>query len=242
MVLEKTAPLEYGGDMAGDVGACYFSRPMLGKHMCFDGRYLHAAPSDLRSQLWPSVTADRGGAGAGEKRRVTFLVNIWLNHKPLAAEPPEDAVLERMRARGPVPVRLAVVRAPRAVQVGGQGEGAAREVVWEFRGEGRGRYSVIVPVPVTPMPEEDDAVCVQCSGGEAKGPRVERAVSRKRARGAEEGQDGDGRYKAGSSAGQAEGESGESSTEDDSDDDEDSQASGSEEEDDEGDGEDSEEN
>ena len=57
---------------------CYYvSCPSLGKHISFDGRFLHAAPSQL---LLPSSTT------ATDYFRVTFLVNIWLNHRPIGVQ------------------------------------------------------------------------------------------------------------------------------------------------------------
>jgi hypothetical protein len=51
------------------VRAVHLSTPLLGKHICFDGRLLHAAPSDLSGCF--AKKSGRKGA------RVTLLVNIW---------------------------------------------------------------------------------------------------------------------------------------------------------------------
>lgn len=58
----------------------HVSWPWVGKHIAFDGRWLHGAPPDL---------ADLAEAPAEStaKRRCTFLVNVWLNHKPVNAVP-----------------------------------------------------------------------------------------------------------------------------------------------------------
>ena len=37
--------------VSGEAGVAWISRPQLGKHICFDGRYLHAAPADLALPL-----------------------------------------------------------------------------------------------------------------------------------------------------------------------------------------------
>ena len=82
----------------------YVSWPHKGKHLSFDGRFLHAAPSEfLERGLFEkqteipfdqrSETNDENSKSKiqmDEKnktierryRRVTFLVNIWLNYKP----------------------------------------------------------------------------------------------------------------------------------------------------------------
>jgi len=53
------------------------SWPEQGKHMAFDGRHLHA--------VFPSLTraAERNHLAEEGENRVTFLVNIWLGHRPL---------------------------------------------------------------------------------------------------------------------------------------------------------------
>ena len=51
---------------------CCFPKPT--RHFAFDGRYLHGAVS--------------GGKPASEQsHRVTLLINIWLNHEPITADP-----------------------------------------------------------------------------------------------------------------------------------------------------------
>ena len=69
----------------------FLSRPAFGKHVSFDGRFLHAAPGELslwadsgngrESQTQPPE-ADGGSAVAAvtqAAQRVSFLVNLWLN-------------------------------------------------------------------------------------------------------------------------------------------------------------------
>ena len=48
--------------------------PRIGRHLCFDGRWLHGAPASMRP-----TTAD--GLETSYER-VTFCVNVWINHKP----------------------------------------------------------------------------------------------------------------------------------------------------------------
>lgn len=78
MVFEDTTPDE--GMLNQDIEEAYISWPRTGKHLSFDGRFLHGAPSDLlASRDDSSMNSD--------KTRVTFLVNIWLFHQPLGVEP-----------------------------------------------------------------------------------------------------------------------------------------------------------
>jgi len=55
-----------------EAGALCF--PAIGRFLSFDGRLLHAAPRDLAAPV--------GASNDGSAVRLTFLVNIWLQHKP----------------------------------------------------------------------------------------------------------------------------------------------------------------
>jgi hypothetical protein len=57
------------------ITTAHVSHPQRGKHVVFDGRLLHAAPAHSLLRL-PGVDMD-GGV------RVTFLVNVWLGHRPI---------------------------------------------------------------------------------------------------------------------------------------------------------------
>ena len=67
------------------------SWPRTGKHLSFDGRFLHAAPREfIEDEVWkeqikiPDGPEDEAAKKllSRRHRRVTFLVNIWLNYKP----------------------------------------------------------------------------------------------------------------------------------------------------------------
>lgn len=82
----------------------YVSYPAPCKHVSFDGRYLHGAPdcTALRrtgtttttttpSSASPSSSSSVTASTPSSHLRITFLVNIWLNHRPLGVSPlPED--------------------------------------------------------------------------------------------------------------------------------------------------------
>ena len=88
----------------------YVSFPRAGKHLSFDGRFLHAAIPDFledgefeRQYAMPSCETDgeKGTAQVSTRdrrrhRRVTFLVNIWLNYKPFNVELFPDPMLDKM--------------------------------------------------------------------------------------------------------------------------------------------------
>ena len=71
--------------VCGAVTECVVSWPEWGKQITFDGKFLHGAPAELA----------RGSAR--REKRVTFLVNVWLNHKPVTAEPLSADELSAMK-------------------------------------------------------------------------------------------------------------------------------------------------
>ncbi|KAH9098024.1 hypothetical protein LEN26_016828 [Aphanomyces euteiches] len=77
VILDKRGTFNYGADISGPLRECIVSHPAPGKHITFDGELLHGAPSDL---AFPRVNEDAEGL------RVTFLVNIWINHKPVESQ------------------------------------------------------------------------------------------------------------------------------------------------------------
>lgn len=82
VVLGRISPMESHAlrGVVGPVDEAVLSRPAQGKHISFDGRMLHGAPAD--ADLWTGqAPADSAST------RVTFLVNVWLNHVPSSAEP-----------------------------------------------------------------------------------------------------------------------------------------------------------
>jgi hypothetical protein len=94
----------------------FLSWPKFGKHLSFDGRYLHAAPADLMEkgafqkqcqipehQPQNKATEETGDATTTDKtklqrrhRRVTFLVNVWLNYKPFGVKPFPDTMINKL--------------------------------------------------------------------------------------------------------------------------------------------------
>jgi hypothetical protein len=83
----------------------FVSWPLRGKHTSFDGRYLHAAPCDLMEdgvfekqiQFTPSEDDEKWNKIQKRRhRRVTVLVNIWLNYKPFDVKPFPDTMIEKM--------------------------------------------------------------------------------------------------------------------------------------------------
>lgn len=135
-VLEAIEPPEGDGGGASQplrVTAAYLSRPRVGKHIAFDGRWLHAAPSELRGTLGilPQGSTELGC------RRFTFLVNIWVNHKPLSASPfPNPATLSGASgaAGGLVPLPGAV--ATEVPRITCTPDDSLQQFKWHFCPEG----------------------------------------------------------------------------------------------------------
>eukprot|EP00747_Dinoflagellata_sp_TGD_P216215 gnl/TRDRNA2_/TRDRNA2_88801_c0_seq1.p1 gnl/TRDRNA2_/TRDRNA2_88801_c0~~gnl/TRDRNA2_/TRDRNA2_88801_c0_seq1.p1 ORF type:complete len:372 (+),score=28.26 gnl/TRDRNA2_/TRDRNA2_88801_c0_seq1:186-1301(+) len=63
-------------NITGPLHRIHLSYPRVGKHICFDGQLLHGGAAGL-GHLWPQTAT----------KRVTFLANIWLNHRPLEVQP-----------------------------------------------------------------------------------------------------------------------------------------------------------
>lgn len=87
VILNKEGCSRSEADHSGTADVVILSTPLPGKHIKFDGRLLHAAPSNLI----PQHTSR--GVVTGKSTRITFLVNIWLNHIPCQAISfPEDLI------------------------------------------------------------------------------------------------------------------------------------------------------
>jgi hypothetical protein len=69
------------------------SHPRRGKHLVFDGRLLHGAPAALELREAPADGQSENATApdVASQFRVTFLVNLWSQHKPASVEAlPED--------------------------------------------------------------------------------------------------------------------------------------------------------
>jgi hypothetical protein len=101
LIADKTCATDYSADISGQGHAALLSRPHYGKHIVFDGRYLHAAPSEL--SLWDGDDGDSDNEEeAGQAMRVEqaqqviLLVNIWLNWKPRDAVHCPDTIIREL--------------------------------------------------------------------------------------------------------------------------------------------------
>lgn len=78
------------------VDAVHLSLPVRGKHICFDGKLLHAAPRELEAVFCALGEAQTRLAHCSGVARVTLLVNIWLSRHPEDAKPLPAELAERL--------------------------------------------------------------------------------------------------------------------------------------------------
>lgn len=84
-------------DFERKIEAAFISWPFLGKHLVFDGALLHGAPSELLPRednaMHPPSNDSKTTNSEENCKRITFLVNIWLNYRPLDLRPfPDEKV------------------------------------------------------------------------------------------------------------------------------------------------------
>jgi len=91
-VLEKRAPPRPVDPISGPCGPqVHASKPKVGKHISFDGRWLHLATADFLP-LFGDAPEEKG-------QRVTFLVNLWFNHIPKDAQELGEEVREKLNIK-----------------------------------------------------------------------------------------------------------------------------------------------
>ena len=101
----------------GSIDKGWISYPMLGKHISFDGRLLHGAIGTFNSKNIPNNNNDHNdnntkepsskrrkvdeveiqNSNESETKRITFMVNVWLNHCPIDAELIDDELCSKMK-------------------------------------------------------------------------------------------------------------------------------------------------
>jgi len=108
LVLEKQSPApgtDIIKELGGDVEKGWLSGPKFGKHIAFDGRLLHGAPAtffpgfhDIKvEQGEPNAKRQKVEKNQDDPKRITFLVNVWLNHCPLDADLLDDEIVEQLK-------------------------------------------------------------------------------------------------------------------------------------------------
>lgn len=74
----------------------WLSSPAPGKHIRFDGSFLHGGPDMGFEPQAADVVPPRGGRSSKRKMRVSLLVNVWLDGAPGFAAPLPPAVAAKL--------------------------------------------------------------------------------------------------------------------------------------------------
>lgn len=119
LVLDKRSPPPKDIEkksLCGSIEVGWLSHPIVGKHIAFDGRLLHGAPGTF----FPAATKQKLDCDVREPttkkrkleseaktkcaydvpsgtQRITFMVNVWLNHCPIDAELIDDNLCSEMK-------------------------------------------------------------------------------------------------------------------------------------------------
>lgn len=115
LILNKRSPppQDIGkSSLNGNIRKGWLSHPSFGKHVSFDGRLLHGAPGGFfpsfnqeESNSAEEVSEPQTKKQKVEKKeevalagkRITFLVNIWLNHVTMDAEILDDDIVPKLK-------------------------------------------------------------------------------------------------------------------------------------------------
>ena len=119
LVLNKQSPAPGTNiveELGGDIDRGWLSGPKFGKHIAFDGRLLHGAPATFfpgsnqegnvtqsdephakRQKVMNEKNQEISQSKQQPKLRVTFMVNIWLNHCPLDADLLDDDIVKQLK-------------------------------------------------------------------------------------------------------------------------------------------------
>jgi hypothetical protein len=105
VVFNKNSPPPNDIDsLGGEIHTAWLSQPSIGKHIAFDGRLLHGAPATFFPAMQGQHSSEleepptkKIKSEPQNKKRYTILVNIWLNHCPLDAEPLDEDVIHQLK-------------------------------------------------------------------------------------------------------------------------------------------------
>jgi len=100
LVLNKASPppedVETKQSLNGSISKGYLSYPKYGKHIAFDGRLLHGASALFFPSCSDVETTTITTTPDQSLKRVTFMVNVWFNHKPIDADLLPNEILNQM--------------------------------------------------------------------------------------------------------------------------------------------------
>lgn len=98
-------------EIVGPINSLVFSCPGVGNHIAFDGTMLHAAPADVFKEIENDDQEDDEDEESEEsqapslsellkivgEKRVTFLVNIWVNHVPSQSKRCDAKTIKKLK-------------------------------------------------------------------------------------------------------------------------------------------------
>ncbi|KAK3271180.1 hypothetical protein CYMTET_20455 [Cymbomonas tetramitiformis] len=113
----------------------FWASPEVGKHVKFDGRFLHGAPAEMLATESAPYT------------RVTFLVNIWLNHRPADISEFPDHLLSQV-GNHELPRPSTVLERLPAFRVCTKTEGCAEEMSFTVTQSGDKEHTLRVKLPL----------------------------------------------------------------------------------------------
>ena len=140
LVLQQRCPVEYDAvpEAFGSISEGWLSYPLPGKHMSFDGRFLHGAPASLAP-----VTS------GSDELRITFLANIWLNYHPSGLEmfPASEmaSLMTTPQQLRQLSLDLATTDTP--VELTGPSSSDPYELELNFGGQTGRDWQAVVPLP-----------------------------------------------------------------------------------------------
>eukprot|EP00977_Amphora_coffeiformis_P028800 scaffold37161_cov153-Amphora_coffeaeformis.AAC.1 len=127
VVLDRPSPQQGNMEaLNGDIAKGWLCHPTRGRHLAFDGRLLHGAPATFfpahvtstptasrpvtaianadskppptkKAKLDDDTNTASSGAEQSVNQRITLLVNVWVNHCPMDAEPMEDEICSQLK-------------------------------------------------------------------------------------------------------------------------------------------------
>jgi hypothetical protein len=198
------------GQQEGDAATpdAFVSSPALGKHLSFDGRFLHAAPPDLLEKgsfdkqcHFEEPSPDQPSLRkllVRRHRRVTFLVNIWLNYHPFDVKPFPETMIDKMSGNQgsavglsfpplqeekerAASVRTVTIKDGQAKEVNSTTESSTTPFAWPM-GDCDCRESLDASIPLQVVQEEAKKggdVRIQWQPSSAEGVKTGIAISKK---------------------------------------------------------------
>jgi hypothetical protein len=157
VVMDKVGTESSDEPLIGSLQRFAVSRPLVGKHIAFDGSLLHAAPSDLGVESEDSGDgSDSGSEDDSEDGplRVTFLVNVWVDHIPSQSKRlPKKDQKTLSPVDSSVSLQFSNITATACKEVPLTRKDCVRFRSWEFNNTGV-NYDVKVPLPSVEVTEQ----------------------------------------------------------------------------------------